>query len=112
MEHRGDAYLGAEMARIGGDGGERLGGGAEQDRVDDGLVLESDRTCRRRQGEDDVEIRHRQQFGLPLSEPFGPALSPGTSGNGGCGRSCRRSVTCRNRHIARHGRRARPCGTP
>jgi hypothetical protein len=72
MEYCGNADLGAEMARIGGDGGECLGGNAEQYCVDDGLVLEGDRTCRRRQGEDDVEIRHRQQLGLPLSEPLEP----------------------------------------
>jgi hypothetical protein len=37
MEYCGDADLGAEMTRIGGDGGECFGGSAEQDRVDDGL---------------------------------------------------------------------------
>src|SRR3974377_2596385 len=72
MEYCGDADLGAEMARIGGDCGECLSGSVKQERVDDGLILEGDRTCRRRQGEDDVEIRHRQQLGLPLSEPLDP----------------------------------------
>src|SRR3974390_105477 len=69
---RGSAAGGGRGAGGGGGGSECLGGSAKQDRVDDGLVLEGDRTCRRRQGEDDVEIRHRQQFGLPLSEPLDP----------------------------------------
>lgn len=42
MEHRGDADLRTQMLGIGGDGGERLSGGAEQDRIDGGLVLEGD----------------------------------------------------------------------
>ena len=68
MEHRGDADLRAQMPGVGGDGGERLGGGAEQDAIDGGLVLEGD-WPQRRQREDDVEVRHRQQFGLSLREP-------------------------------------------
>ena len=71
MEHCSDADLCAQMPGVGGDGGECLGGRAEQDRVDGGLVLEGDLACQRRQGEDDVEIRHRQQFGLSMREPFG-----------------------------------------
>jgi hypothetical protein len=43
MEHRGEADAGAEMFGIGGNGGERLAGGLEQEVVDDGLVLEGDR---------------------------------------------------------------------
>ena len=58
------------MLGIGGYGGERLGRGAEQDCIDGGLVLEGDRTDRQRQGEDDVEVRHHQQLGLPGSEPL------------------------------------------
>jgi hypothetical protein len=34
--------LGAEMLGIGRDGGERLGRGAKQDRIDDRLVLKRD----------------------------------------------------------------------
>src|SRR5216684_7673158 len=39
VQHRGEADPGAEMLRVGRDGEERLGGGLEQDAVDDGLVL-------------------------------------------------------------------------
>ena len=49
VEHGDDADLGAEVLGIGGDGAQRLGGGPEQDGVDDGLVLEGDRGDRRRQ---------------------------------------------------------------
>ena len=48
MEHRSDADLRAQMPGIGGDGGERLSGGAEQDRIDGGLVLEGDLARQRR----------------------------------------------------------------
>ncbi len=55
---------------VGGDGRERLGGGLEQEIVDDGLVLERQGADRRRQGEDDVIIGNRQQLGLSLGEPL------------------------------------------
>ena len=71
VQHRDRADLGAEMAGVGGDGAQRLGGGPEQDGVDHALVLERDLGRRRRQGEDDMEVRHRQQFGLTRFEPFG-----------------------------------------
>jgi hypothetical protein len=48
MEYRGDANLRAQMSWIGGNGGERLGGGAEQDPIDGGLVLEGDLARQRR----------------------------------------------------------------
>ena len=70
-ENHGHAELGAEVPGIGGDGGECLGRGAEQDRVDNGLVLERDLAHQRRQCEDDMKVRHRQQFGLPIREPLG-----------------------------------------
>jgi hypothetical protein len=65
-----NAELGAEMPWIGRDGGERLRGRAEQDRVDHRFVLEGDLANRRRQCEDDMEVWHRQQLGLPLREPL------------------------------------------
>jgi hypothetical protein len=71
VEEHGDSELGAEMLGISGDGGERLGCRVEQDRVDKGLVLEGDLADRCRQGENDVEVGYRQQFGLPLREPLG-----------------------------------------
>ena len=97
VQHGDEADLGAEMLGIGGDRAQRLGRGLEQDGVDRSLVLEGDRGDRRRQGEDDVEVGHRQQLGLPRGEPFRRAPAPGTSGNAGCGRSCRRRGSARSR---------------
>jgi hypothetical protein len=48
MEHRGDADLRSQMPWVGGNGGERLSGGAEQDRIDGGFVLEGDLARQRR----------------------------------------------------------------
>jgi hypothetical protein len=70
VEDRDYAELGAEMPRIGGDCGERLGCGAEQDRINDGLVLEGDLAGRGRQGEDEVEVGHRQELSPPVREPL------------------------------------------
>jgi hypothetical protein len=72
VKNHGHTELGAEMPGIGRDGGECLSRRAEQDRVDDRLVLERDLADRCRQCEDDMKVRHRQQFGLPIREPLGP----------------------------------------
>ena len=66
------ADLRAEPARIGGQNGHGLEGGLEQDRVDDGLVLEREGGDRRGQCEHDVEIRNRQKFGLACGKPLRP----------------------------------------
>src|SRR6266850_598221 len=67
--------LGAEMPGIGSDDAQRLGGGGEQDAIDDGLIVESDLGDWRRHGEDDVEVRHRQQLGLSVGQPLGTRQS-------------------------------------
>jgi hypothetical protein len=48
VENHGHAELGAKMPGIGRDGGERLGGDTEQDRIDGSLILEGDLADRRR----------------------------------------------------------------
>ena len=65
--------------RLGGERHERLGGGAHQQAIDRLLVLEGDLGRRWRQGEDDVEVGNRQQFGLTRGEPLRarPALTLG-----------------------------------
>ena len=70
VEDGGEADVRAQMLRVGGDGDERLGGGPEQEVVDDGLVLERDRADRRRQGEDDMIVGDREEFGLALDQPL------------------------------------------
>ena len=59
----------AQMLRVGGDGGQRLGGGPEQEVVDGRLVVERDGADRRRQGEDDVIGGNRQELRLAVFEP-------------------------------------------
>src|SRR5258708_6390390 len=72
VKNHGHTELGAEMPGIGRDGSECLGRRAEQDRVDDGLVLERDLAARRRQCEDDMKVRYWRHLGLPTGEPLGP----------------------------------------
>src|SRR5260370_39383528 len=64
----GEADARAEMLRVGGDGGQRLGGRLEQEIVDGGLILERDGADRGRQGEDDVIVGKRQEVPLALGE--------------------------------------------
>ena len=71
VEHRDQADLGAEMLWIGGDDAQRLGRRREQDGVDGVLVVEGDLGDRGRQGEDEVEVGHRQQLGLAIGQPLG-----------------------------------------
>ena len=58
----------------------------EKDRIDGGLVVEGDGGDRLGQGEDDVEVRDRQQFALSILQPFAFAPRPGHFGQ------------CRSRH--------------
>ena len=69
VQDGGDADVGAEVLGIGGDGGERLGRGLEQQSIDLGLVLVGDRADRGRQREHEVEIRHRQKLGFARRKP-------------------------------------------
>ena len=107
MQYRDEADLGAEMFRPAATA-QRLGRRLEQDGVDHGLVLEGDLSDRRRQREDDMEVRHGQQLGLPGGEPCGarPALT--FLGNAGCGRNCRRCGPARRMCSIRCGRPAPP----
>jgi hypothetical protein len=70
MEHGGEADARAEMFGIGGDGDEGLGGRSEQKIVDGGLVLRRDGADRSWQGEDEVIVGNRQEFGLAFLKPF------------------------------------------
>jgi len=70
MENRGDADAGAEVLGVGGDRGQGLGRGLEQQVIDDGLVLVGDIGDGRRQCEHDMIVRHRQQIGLARRQPL------------------------------------------
>jgi hypothetical protein len=69
VQHGGDADAGAEVTGIGGDRQQRLGRGAEQQIVDDGLVVEGDGGDLGRHGEDDVEVSDWQEIGLARGQP-------------------------------------------
>src|SRR6266404_6372604 len=71
VQYGDEADLGAQVTRIDGDLAQGFGRRLEQDGIDPRLVLEGDFGDRRRHGEDDVEIGHRQQLGLPLNQPCG-----------------------------------------
>ena len=64
------ASLGAKMFWVRGDDADRLGRRLEQDVVDERLVLQGDRRDRRRNGEDEVEIRNRQELRATIGEPL------------------------------------------
>src|SRR4051812_50149048 len=65
----------AEPARVCGERCHRFGRGREQDRVDEGLVLERNGRDRRWQGEHHVEIGDRQKFGPARGKPLRPRSS-------------------------------------
>jgi hypothetical protein len=102
VEHGGEADARAQMLRVGGDGGQRLGCGLEQQIVDDGLVLERDRADRRRQGDSREPAEAPPRALRAIASP----PRPDTSGSDGCGRNCRRCVRARSPRSARRVRRA------
>ena len=69
VQYGGQADARAQMLWVGGDRGQRLRGGPEQEVVDGRLVLERDGADRGRQGEDDVIVGNRQELGLAVFEP-------------------------------------------
>jgi hypothetical protein len=62
VQHGGEANASPQVFWVGRNGDQRLGGGPEQQVVDDGLVLERDWRDRGRQGEDEVIVGDRQQI--------------------------------------------------
>jgi hypothetical protein len=62
--------LSAEMLRVAGNGQEGLRGGPEEDAVNHFFVVKGDSGQLFRDGEHDMEISDRQQFGLPVFEPL------------------------------------------
>ena len=69
VEHGHQPDRRAEMLGVGGDAAQRLGRRLEQQAINDGLVLDGDRGDRRRHGEHDMKVRHRQQLSLPVGQP-------------------------------------------
>ena len=71
VEHIEEAGGYPQTLRIGGNGEQRFSDGAEEDVVDDLLVVEGHGGDGLGQSEDHVEVFRGQQFGLPLREPLG-----------------------------------------
>ena len=71
VQHGEEADLGAEVARVGRDGAQRVGDGVEEQTVDDGLVLDGDLGDGRGDGEDDVQVLGGQQVRAASFEPLG-----------------------------------------
>ena len=69
VEHGGDADAGAEVLRVSRDRHHRLRRCAEQQIVDDRLVLPGDVRDLGWQREDDMEVADRQQVGFALGQP-------------------------------------------
>ena len=69
MEHAEEADLGSEMGGMAGDFQQSFGAGSEQQTIDDFLVLQSQRSQLRRQGEDDVDVGRGQQFTTTRRDP-------------------------------------------
>ena len=80
MQNGEDAKLGTEMLGIGRDHGERLGGGAEQDAVDEPFVLQGNRGEFVGDREDHVEVLDGENLSLAISNPVfsGLLLALGT----------------------------------
>ena len=69
VEHGGDADARAEVLGVSRDRHHRLRRRAEQQIVDEGLVLAGDVGDLGRQREDDMEVADRQQIGFALGQP-------------------------------------------
>jgi len=94
MEHAEEADLGSKVTGIAGDLQQGFGAGAEQQVVDQSLVLQRERSQFPRQSEDDVDVASGQQLSCPRLEPAqaGVALTlgavPVTARNGELTISC------------------------
>lgn len=70
VKHGSDADLGAAPSGVGGDVLQCLSRDANQPCIHDRLVLKSDLGGSRKQGEDHVEVRDRQQIGDMSRNPL------------------------------------------
>jgi hypothetical protein len=112
VEHGEEVDLGAEMFGIGSDGRQGLGGGSEQNAVDEIFVLVSNSGDRFWEGEDNMKIRGRENLRFPFFDPFGTRQGTGTWGNVGRGSYRKRYARKDNCRSARDDHPGPPCGTP
>lgn len=78
VEDGGDADPGAKMTGVGGDGQHRIGGGLEQQVIDERLIVEGDGCDLGGEREHDMEIADGEEVDLAGFEPSarGSALAP------------------------------------
>jgi hypothetical protein len=69
VQDRGDPDRATEVSRVSTEREQGVGGGAEEQRVNDARIALCERVQIVRQGEDDVEVRNGQQVGAPRREP-------------------------------------------
>src|SRR3981081_4401823 len=70
MEYGEEADLSSQMFGIGSDGGQGLGRGTKQNAVDDLFILVSDGSDLFGDGEDDMKIVSRENFGRSFLDPL------------------------------------------
>src|ERR1700731_1301148 len=87
VQHAEEANLCAEMSRIASDFQKGVGTGAEQEIVEDLLVLQSQWRQAAGEREDHVQVVGRQKFTPTRGDPSFPT---NTSGSGDCGSCYRR----------------------
>src|SRR5215472_18735842 len=75
VKHAEESDLGAEILCIASDFEQGFGAGAEQEGVNDLLVLQRQRGKLMRKREDDMGIAGRQQFFLPIRQPAFPRVA-------------------------------------
>jgi hypothetical protein len=77
MEYREESYLGSEMFGFGGYFQKGFGTGAEQEVIEDPLVLQDELGELVGKGEDNMDVGDRQEFVLASRDPFiaGSALA-------------------------------------
>jgi len=72
VEHGQKADVGAQVLGVGCDPAQSGGRRAQQDAVDDFLVLQGDGSDLIRNGKDNVKIGNRQKLGAVFCQPLGP----------------------------------------
>ena len=75
MEHSEESDVGSEVLGIASQFEHRGGAGAIEQVVEQPLVLEGKSGQIMRQSEDDVEVRHGQQFSRTRGQPLGARVS-------------------------------------
>jgi hypothetical protein len=70
VEHGEEADPGSQMPRVRRDGRQSLGRDLEQNVVDHPLVLKSERSNLFRDGENNVKVRHLEEFRLAVLDPL------------------------------------------